>query len=70
MLKTALVGSGSDQPVLWVQLDSYTLVQSHQFDLNSMGAVDRPKGSALNWYDFKTWILPGLYVLGCGSRCP
>ena len=34
--------------------------------VNSKGAVDRPKGSALNWYvwtlDMKSQIFPGLFL--------
>ena len=50
------MGCGSDQPIVKLLVDSYTLVLSHQFGLvvhccEFSEAVDRPTGSALNWLD-------------------
>ena len=54
MLETSVVGRGSHQPVVQVLVDPYTPLKCHELTslattVNSMGAVDRPKGRALNW---------------------
>ena len=47
-----LVGSGSHQPVIKVLIPLCMAISFPSFatTVNSKGAVDRPKGRALNWY--------------------
>ena len=66
-----MVGLGSDQPVVQVLVDPYTLLYSHQFDLFGYhcelhGCCGQTKGQCFELVgptlDMKMHVLPGLTV--------